>query len=164
MGRGASGRFASRDTTPSLRMKRAARSTACRRQLPRPAPPPKSFRSDGSSRRSLPGLPAAGGDKMKDGLAVEALVAGDPAQDYHLMVLLVDDQVMVGEAVRRSLVGESDIEFHFCTEPSQAMEVARRVQPTVILQDLVMPNVSGLDLVRQYRANPMTAAIPVIVM
>lgn len=81
-----------------------------------------------------------------------------------VMVLLVDDQVVVGEAIRRSLVDEADAEFHFCSNPLEALAIAKKVQPTVILQDLVMPAVSGLDLVRQYRADPVTKNIPVIVL
>jgi two-component system chemotaxis family response regulator WspR len=38
------------------------------------------------------------------------------------------------------------------------------VAPTVILQDLVMPQVNGLDLVKAYRADPVTRSIPIIVL
>src|SRR5262249_23790647 len=81
-----------------------------------------------------------------------------------IMVLLVDDQIVVGEAIRRALIDQPDIEFHYCADPVEAIAVARTVRPTVILQDLVMPTVSGLDLVRQYRTDPETADIPVIVL
>jgi two-component system chemotaxis family response regulator WspR len=80
------------------------------------------------------------------------------------MVLLVDDQFMVAEAIRRALIGEPEIEFHYCSNPAEAVAVAKQVQPTVILQDLVMPAVGGLDLVRQYRADPDTRTIPIIVL
>ncbi|CAN7328862.1 response regulator [Phenylobacterium sp. LjRoot225] len=81
-----------------------------------------------------------------------------------IRVLLVDDQPMVGEAVRRVLLHEADAEFHYCADPRQALAVARDFRPTVILQDLIMPNVSGLDLVRQYRADPATAGAPIVVL
>lgn len=81
-----------------------------------------------------------------------------------IMVLLVDDQLMVGEAIRRALLDQPEAEFHYCSNPLEALETARKVQPTVILQDLVMPAISGLDLVRQYRADPATKNIPVIVL
>ncbi len=81
-----------------------------------------------------------------------------------IMVLLVDDQIVVGEAIRRALIDQPDVEFHYCADPVEALAIARNVRPTVILQDLVMPSVSGLDLVRQYRADPETANIPVIVL
>jgi len=80
------------------------------------------------------------------------------------MVLLVDDQVMVCEAVRRALAHHGDLDFHYCTDPLEAITIAQRVKPTVILQDLVMPGVDGLDLVRQYRKHPALHAVPVIVL
>lgn len=79
-------------------------------------------------------------------------------------VLLVDDQPIVGEAVRRMLAPESDIFFHFCSDPSRAIDTANIVQPTVILQDLVMPDVDGLTLVKFFRANPATRQVPMIVL
>lgn len=80
------------------------------------------------------------------------------------MVLLVDDQAMIGEAVRRGLANEENIDFHFCADPHQAIAQAIQIKPTVILQDLVMPGLDGLTLVREYRNNPMTRDIPIIVL
>jgi two-component system, chemotaxis family, response regulator WspR len=79
-------------------------------------------------------------------------------------VLLVDDQPIVGETIRRMLADEPDITYHYCSDPGQALPLAAEVRPTVILQDLVMPDVDGLMLVRFFRKNPLTAAIPIIVL
>src|SRR5918996_1197673 len=84
--------------------------------------------------------------------------------EHGITVLLVDDQAMIGEAVRRMLSGEKDISFHFCNDPTKALETAVRVSPTVILQDLVMPEVDGLTLVKQFRAQENTKDIPMIVL
>src|ERR1044072_3785371 len=86
-----------------------------------------------------------------------------PAQ-YHAMVLLVDDQAMVCEAVRRALAGQSDIDFHYCPDAREAIPIANQIKPTVILQDLVMPGLDGLTLVKQFRANPATRDTPIIVL
>lgn len=83
---------------------------------------------------------------------------------YPVMVLLVDDQAMIGEAVRRALAQQPGIDFHYCSDPLRAIEIAEHIKPTVILQDLIMPNVDGLTLVRQYRDNPITSDIPIIVL
>jgi len=85
------------------------------------------------------------------------------------VVLLVDDQALIGEAVRRMLAGEASIEFHACQNPDAALDTARRLAPTAILQDLVMPRpdgtaVDGLDLVDRYRADPVLSEVPVIVL
>ena len=84
--------------------------------------------------------------------------------DNTIVVLLVDDQMMVGEAIRRALLGESGVEFRYCGDPNQAIATAKEVAPTVILQDLVMPGVDGLELVRRYRADPDLGGIPIIVL
>ncbi|MBL8799444.1 MAG: SpoIIE family protein phosphatase, partial [Planctomycetia bacterium] len=83
---------------------------------------------------------------------------------HPITVLLVDDQAIVGEAVRRMLAGESDIAFHFCSDPTQAVARANELAPTVILQDLVMPDLDGLTLVKFFRANAKTREVPLIVL
>ncbi|MEA2039408.1 MAG: adenylate/guanylate cyclase domain-containing protein [Thermodesulfobacteriota bacterium] len=83
---------------------------------------------------------------------------------HRITVLLVDDQAMIGEAVRRMLVTEQDVDFYFCQDPTQAVKVANRISPTVILQDLIMPEIDGLTLVRYFRANPTTRDVPLIVL
>ncbi|TCK18903.1 response regulator receiver modulated diguanylate cyclase [Thiogranum longum] len=80
------------------------------------------------------------------------------------VVLLVDDQPMVAEGIRRMIADEPDIEFHYCSDPKQALRDATKVKATVILQDLVMPEIDGMTLVRFYRNNPATRDVPVIVL
>ena len=80
------------------------------------------------------------------------------------VVLLVDDQVIVGEAIRRMLVGQPGIELHYCQNPFEAIEMAANLKPTVILQDLVMPEVDGLTLVKFFRAHSATKNTPLVVL
>jgi sigma-B regulation protein RsbU (phosphoserine phosphatase) len=89
----------------------------------------------------------------------------EPALTQHkVTVLLVDDQPIVGETVRRMLAGEDDIVFHFCKDPTRAVERANEIHPTVILQDLVMPDLDGLTLVKHFRENEATRETPMIVL
>lgn len=81
-----------------------------------------------------------------------------------ISVLLIDDQPTVGEAVRRMLMTEEDISFYYCDDPIQAFQLASENAPTVILQDLVMPDIDGLLLLRFFRANVATQKIPMIVL
>ncbi len=83
---------------------------------------------------------------------------------HRLRVLLVDDQRMVGEAVRRMLVNEPDLDFEFCQDPTKALATAEAFRPTVILQDLVMPGIDGLTLVEQFRASTSCRDTPMIVL
>jgi signal transduction histidine kinase len=88
----------------------------------------------------------------------------DPPTEPAAMVLLVDDQIFVVEAIRRYLAGQPDIDFHYCLDPAKAVEMANEIHPTVILQDLIMPGVDGMTLVSAYRANPGTEQTPIIVL
>ena len=67
-------------------------------------------------------------------------------KSYMISVFLVDDQPMIAEAVRRALV-EEDFDFHYCQDPTEAVKMATELMPTIILQDLVMPEIDGLTMV-----------------
>jgi len=84
--------------------------------------------------------------------------------DNTAMVLLIDDQIMVGQAVRRLLADLPDVDFHYCPNPIDAINAANQIRPTVILQDLVMPEIDGLDLLQLFRSNAATAETPIIVL
>lgn len=81
-----------------------------------------------------------------------------------MRILLVDDQPMIGEAVRRALTQEPGVEFCYCQEPAAAIPMALEFQPTVILQDLVMPEVSGLQLLRFFRAHQQMKEVPMVML
>ncbi|MBU6492975.1 MAG: diguanylate cyclase [Burkholderiales bacterium] len=86
------------------------------------------------------------------------------AADVPAMVLLVDDQAIVAEAVRQALAGEDGIDFHYCAHAEEALQTAVTTRPTVILQDLVMPGLDGLSLVKTYRSHAATRDVPIIVL
>jgi sigma-B regulation protein RsbU (phosphoserine phosphatase) len=96
------------------------------------------------------------------GAAPEGSAAG--SVPHRAVVLLVDDQLIIGEAVRRIIGQEPDIEYHFCRQGAEAVATAIRLRPTVILQDLVMPDADGLDLVLRYREHPETELVPLVVL
>ncbi len=82
-----------------------------------------------------------------------------------IRVLLIDDQPIISEGIKRMLAPETDIDFKYCSDPMQAMKMAKEYLPTVILQDLVMPNLDGLLLVRFLRAEDSpTLHVPLIVL
>jgi len=92
---------------------------------------------------------------------------GSPAvelTEHAVSVLLIDDQPIIGEAVRRMLAPQEDIKFRYCNDPTKAVEMAKEVETTVILSDLVMPQLDGIELVRHFRADEETRRIPLIVL
>jgi len=83
---------------------------------------------------------------------------------YHAMVLLIDDQAFVGDAVTRALAGQRDIDLHYTPNPHKALELANELKPTVVLLDLVMPQLDGLTLLKRFRMNAATAEVPIVVL
>jgi sigma-B regulation protein RsbU (phosphoserine phosphatase) len=108
-----------------------------------------------------PKIPQLEADVSDPSATTPARIA--PAQ-HRIRVLLIDDQAISAEAVRRWLSSQPDIDFHYCDNPAKAVQVANEVQPTVILQDLVMPDIDGLMLVKFFRVNASTRETPMIVL
>ncbi len=73
-----------------------------------------------------------------------------------ISVLIADDHAIVRTGVRLILEGESDIEAAGeARNGREAVELARRLKPDVILMDISMPELSGIDATRQ-----ITSEIP----
>ena len=90
----------------------------------------------------------------------------DAATTTHPIVLLIDRQEMVGEAIRRMLADEADIEYHYCQDPLHAVSKANDVHPTTILLDLDsgQPDMGSYALLKAFRVNPFTSDTPIIVL
>jgi two-component system chemotaxis family response regulator WspR len=84
--------------------------------------------------------------------------------EHRIMVMLVDDQPLVAEMLRRELTNEKDISLHYCQDPTQAVSTAEKIGPTVILLDLTMPGIDGLTVCQFIRSHPATRDIPVIML
>jgi sigma-B regulation protein RsbU (phosphoserine phosphatase) len=62
------------------------------------------------------------------------------------------------------LLPHPDIKLHYCQKGAEAVAKVAEVRPDVILQDLVMPDADGLELVSAYRRDPSLARTPLIVL
>ena len=85
-------------------------------------------------------------------------------KEHQIKVLLVDDQAIVAAAVQRMLAPEQDILFLYCQDPTKALQTAIEFEPTIILQDLIMPDIDGLTLVKFFRVHPQLKDVPLIVL
>lgn len=78
-------------------------------------------------------------------------------------ILLIDDDLNLLQMVRLMLsrVGH---EVETVDDGEKGVALARQVQPDVAIIDVMMPDISGYDVVRRLRADPATARIPVIIL
>lgn len=76
-------------------------------------------------------------------------------------VLIVDDEPDFGAFVRR-VAEKLDFEVKVTTNPRAFKEIFRLFNPTVIVLDIVMPDVDGIELVRWLATVHCTARIIII--
>lgn len=79
-------------------------------------------------------------------------------------VLMIDDSKFCCNAIAHLLASEPQIRFAACTDPTVALAMAKEFRPTVILQDLEMPQLNGIELLQIFRDDPSTREIPIIVL
>jgi signal transduction histidine kinase len=77
-------------------------------------------------------------------------------------VLLVDDNADLREYVSGLLVG--DYEVTTAADGLEAVEAVRRRIPDIVVSDVMMPRLDGLGLVRELRADPSSASLPIILL
>ncbi|MFQ3670714.1 MAG: ATP-binding protein [Verrucomicrobiia bacterium] len=77
-------------------------------------------------------------------------------------VLVVDDMVMNRDLIRAFFHGTAHVLLEAC-HGREALEIAERERPDVILMDVRMPVMDGLQATRELKRNPELRTIPVIV-
>lgn len=81
-----------------------------------------------------------------------------------LPILLIDDQPLVAAAMRRLLATAPDFEMHHRADPCRAEAEVVALSPAVVIVDMVMPVMGGLEVIRRLRENPQTATVPIVML
>lgn len=78
-------------------------------------------------------------------------------------VAVVDDSEIELEMLRANL-SEHGIACMGITDPESALEIIRNTLPDLIILDVHMPKMGGLELCKKLRLNPETREIPIIML
>ncbi|PIS47723.1 MAG: two-component system response regulator [Elusimicrobia bacterium CG08_land_8_20_14_0_20_51_18] len=81
--------------------------------------------------------------------------------DKKKLVLVVDDNPTFLELAKMSL--EADYDIITALDGKEGIDAAKLQKPDIILMDVMMPNVSGIEMLRILLADEDTKNIPVIV-
>lgn len=78
--------------------------------------------------------------------------------------MMVDDETTTMEVMQAFLEDAGYERFILVEDSSQAMTKIEECQPDILLLDLMMPNVSGFDILQQVRAHSRLSNLPVIIL
>jgi two-component system phosphate regulon response regulator PhoB len=78
-------------------------------------------------------------------------------------ILIVDDEEDVLELVRYN-VGKNGYRTETATSGEEALAKARAKLPDLIILDLMLPGIDGLEVCKELKANPKTEHIPIIML
>lgn len=78
-------------------------------------------------------------------------------------ILVADDEVFILRLLEMALE-KGGFEVVCCRDGKEALATAIEVRPQLILLDIMMPGLDGLDALRQLKENPATRDIPVVVL
>jgi CheY-like chemotaxis protein len=79
------------------------------------------------------------------------------------MALVVDDSMLIRHTIRRFLE-ERGFLVESATNGREALEILKRMSPSIIITDLQMPLMTGSELITELKARPDMAAIPILVL
>ncbi len=85
-----------------------------------------------------------------------------PARTEVPSVLVIDDEATVREFLRDTLVSEG-FRVLLARDGKEGIKVAVEREPDMIILDLMMPQISGFDVIRQLNRHPVAAQIPVVI-
>jgi two-component system phosphate regulon response regulator PhoB len=78
-------------------------------------------------------------------------------------VLVIDDEPDLLELVRVNLV-QAGYRVRTALSGREALEALRSARPDLVVLDLMLPDVSGMDLCRRIRSDPALAELPIIML
>src|SRR3970282_2523530 len=76
-------------------------------------------------------------------------------------ILVADDNAMNLDIIRTRLAAHG-YEILIAADGEEAVDVARRERPDLILLDIMMPKLDGFEVCRQLRADPGLPFVPII--
>ncbi len=76
-------------------------------------------------------------------------------------VLIVDDNPTMIDIVTMAL--ESEYDVISASDGREGIDLAKKIKPDLIIMDVMMPNVSGIEMLRELLSDEETSNIPVII-
>jgi DNA-binding response OmpR family regulator len=76
-------------------------------------------------------------------------------------ILIVDDEV-VNLELAEALLAQDGYEVHLAQDGTEALQKVQDARPDIVLMDIVMPKMNGIETCRKIKTNPLSYATPVV--
>lgn len=80
-----------------------------------------------------------------------------------MLILIVDDDPTI-RSVLEALLDDEGYQPITAANGREAVDLVNAQQPSLVLMDLMMPVMSGVDAIRHLKTDPATAHVPIIAM
>ena len=76
-------------------------------------------------------------------------------------LLIIEDDADVAKTIERTLRG-GQFEITIASNGVEGLQKVRRLKPDIIILDIIMPKMDGLEVCRAIRSDPMLSEIPIL--
>jgi two-component system alkaline phosphatase synthesis response regulator PhoP len=78
-------------------------------------------------------------------------------------IVVVEDENDIREVIEYNLTRE-DYDVHTTADGEAALELVRKIAPDLVLLDIMLPGLDGIEICRRLKSDPLTSAVPIIML
>jgi CheY-like chemotaxis protein len=84
------------------------------------------------------------------------------ASARHRLLLVVEDDPAIRELMVHAVMEEPGVHVMLAADGAEALAAFEKVRPHLVLLDLQLPGIDGLEVARRLKAAPETASVPIV--
>lgn len=86
----------------------------------------------------------------------------DNTKDYSRFTVLIVDDIPVNIILLKTMLARTKVGILTATNGENALEIVRKQKPELVLLDIHMPVMDGMEVLKEIKADPELEKIPVI--
>lgn len=87
----------------------------------------------------------------------------DAVDGHNKQIIVIEDNEEAARLMSRILESRDDCQVHLAHNGAAGIDLMRRIQPDLVITDLMMPDVDGFQVINIMKADPNLVSIPIVV-
>jgi DNA-binding response OmpR family regulator len=89
--------------------------------------------------------------------------SSDPAPEpRHFVVLVIEDDAAIRELIAHAALEEPGMQVLAARDGAEGLAAFEQIRPDVVLLDLQLPGLDGIEVCRRLKSDPTTAEVPIV--